>query len=217
MHSVFRIKEANMIPTEPARAWQDQQHRRILQCDITAFAELSETALPYLISFLQSIFPNSDTHLHDMVAIDCLLSYQARPEQYNRNKLSLFAFLKMAARRDMLNALDREARQVRRLADLEDSDLSANGSMLSDEAAMEEWLKEHTDLSLEQIFAELDGMFSPQETAVLYLMLEGERSSDVFADALGIDDLDTAVQRREVKKVKDRLIKRLQRFGQEIS
>lgn len=206
-----------MIPTEPARAWQDQQHRRILQCDITAFAELSEIALPYLITFLQSIFPNSDAHLHDMVAIDCLLSYQTKPEQYNRNKLSLFAFLKMAARRDMLNALDREARQVRRLVDLDDVDLSANEAMLSDEAALEEWLKGHTDKPLEGILLELDGMFNEQETAVLYLMLEGERSSDVFADALGIGGLDTAVQRREVKKVKDRIIKRLQRFGQEIS
>ena len=146
-----------MIPTEPARAWQDQQHRRILQCDITAFAELSENALPYLISFLQSIFPHTDAHLHDMVAIDCLLSYQAKPEQYNRNKLSLFAFLKMAARRDMLNALDREGRQVRRLVDLDNAALATNESLLSDEAAMEQWLKDHTDLSLDDIFAEVDG------------------------------------------------------------
>ncbi len=206
-----------MIPTEPARAWQDQQHRRILQCDITAFAELSENALPYLISFLQTIFPHTDTHLHDMVAIDCLLNYQAKPQQYNHNKLSLFAFLKMSARRDMLNALDRETRQVRRLVDLNDADLAANESLLSDEAAMEEWLKDHTDLSLDEIFAEVDGMFNQQETAVLYLMLEGERSTDVFADVLGIDNLDTAYQRREVKRIKDRIIKRLQRFGKEIS
>ena len=52
---------------------------------------------------------------------------------------------------------------------------------------------------------------------VLFLMLEGERDTASFAEVMGISDLDTAVQRREVKKIKDRIIKRLQRLGKSLS
>ncbi len=206
-----------MLPTEPARAWQDQKHQRILQEDITAFAELSEVALPYFVSFLQKLFPNSHPHQCETVAIDCLLNYQRKPKQYNPEKLSLFAFFRMATRRDMLNVLDKEQRVANRLTRLEDVTLHSESSLLSDETILEEWLKQHTNLSHEEILTELDKTFSQQEMDILLLMLEGERSTAVFADIMDIADLDTAVQRCEVKKMKDRITKRLQRLGTNLS
>jgi len=58
------------MTTEPTILWQEKQHQRILDKDATAFAELCEIALPYLVNFLQSNFPKFDAHLREMVVID---------------------------------------------------------------------------------------------------------------------------------------------------
>jgi hypothetical protein len=52
---------------------------------------------------------------------------------------------------------------------------------------------------------------TPQEEKVLELMRRKERRTAVYAAALGIVDHPAHVQRREVKKMKDRLSKRLER------
>src|SRR5262249_28260279 len=49
------------------------------------------------------------------------------------------------------------------------------------------------------------------ESRALDLILQGERKTAVFAEALGITHLPTSVQRTEVKRVKDKLKKRLER------
>ena len=148
-----------MLPSEPDRTWQDQKHRQILHEDITAFAELSEMALPYFVTFLQRLFPNSHPHQHETVVIDCLLKYQQKPIQYNPQKLSLFAFFRMATRRDMLNVLDKEQRMANRITRLEDVTLHADEALLSDETILEEWLKQHTNLTHQEILAELENSF----------------------------------------------------------
>ena len=103
---------------EPPRSWQDDAHNRILRQDVTAFAELCEYALPFLVEFLQARFPNQDTFLHETASIDCLLNYQAKASHYDPGRISLFAFLRMAARRDMLNAIDKKKRRERRLTSI---------------------------------------------------------------------------------------------------
>ena len=99
-----------MTRPEPSRTWQLERHERILQDDMTAFAELSEYALPHLIGFLQHQFPEQDAHHQEMVAIDTLMAYHFQPAKYNPEKLGLFAYLRMAARGDMLNAIDKQTR-----------------------------------------------------------------------------------------------------------
>jgi hypothetical protein len=47
----------------------------------------------------------------------------------------------------------------------------------------------------------------------LDLMREGEKRTVVFADAAGFSDLPPEEQAREVKRVKDRIKKRIQRAG----
>jgi hypothetical protein len=81
---------------------------------------------------------------------------------------------------------------------------------------LDEWLLEHTDMSLSEILKTLDAELDEQEKKVLMLMLEGVRESSRYAQILGVSQLDKASQRREVKRAKDRLMKKLQRFGQRI-
>ena len=48
------------------------------------------------------------------------------------------------------------------------------------------------------------------------LMLDGVRETESYAQALGIDHLDKPTQQKAVKRGKDRLMKKLRRFGQRI-
>ncbi len=207
-----------MVPAEPAHEWQEHIHRRVLAHDPTAFAELCEAALPHLVAFLSEAFPQQDVHLRETIAIDLLLGYQSKPQQYDAGRLSLFAYLRMAARYDMLNALDRQRRDESRLVDLDGRsvELGLSDRNTEQDDAFEEWLREHTEWPFGEIVRALRAGLSATDEQVLMLMLSGERRSAAYAEAIGIAHLDEAAQRREVKRAKDRILKKLRRLGQRI-
>lgn len=204
---------------EPSLAWQTQQHQRILRRDVTAFAELCEVALPHLVVFLQTNFPAYDPHLREQAAIDGLLAYQARPSQYDPQKLPLFSFLRMVVRRDMLNALAQQNRHNRHLDALDDPVVMAQlpqEDVIEDHFALDEWLQQYTNRPRSEIIELLQAELDAAEQEMLWLMLEGIRETPPYASLMGIDHLDVTEQRREVKKVKDRLLKKVQRLGQKL-
>lgn len=199
------------------RERQAELHERIVEQEPTAFAELCQVALPHLVAFLRSGFSGQDPHLHETVAIDLLLAYQRRPEQYDPQKLSLLAYLRMAARHDMLNAIDKQARRQRKLASLDDPlvELQAGGRNNIQEAfELDEWLQQHTDLSLQEILEQLSAELDETDERVLLLMLEGVRETARYADVMGLEWADAESQRRDVKRAKDRVMQKLRRFGE---
>lgn len=209
-----------MTANKSDRAWQNEQHQRILRRDITAFAQLCEVALPHLISFLETRFVQVEAHLHQSVATDCLLSYHVKPTQYNPDKLSLFAFLRMAAKNDMLNALDKEGRVEQRLLDIDDHGIQnqlAPEDTPSKELAQKNWLQQYTDQTPSEVLQALAAELSASDQQVLLLMYEGIRPTARYAEVLGITRLTEGEQRQEVKRVKDRLNKKIQRFGKQLS
>jgi RNA polymerase sigma-70 factor (ECF subfamily) len=204
---------------EPSVTWQVEHHHRILRRDVTAFAELCEIALPHLVAFLQTIFPAHDSHLREQVVIDCLLDYQARPHQYDPEKLALWPFLRMATRRDMLNMLDKQGRYSQRLYPIDDPHIAAQLPLVDDiqEAlALDDWLQRHTDKPREEIITALQAELEPLDQQMLWLMLDGVRETSAYATIMGLTHLDVTGQRREVKKAKDRILKKVQRFGQNL-
>jgi RNA polymerase sigma-70 factor (ECF subfamily) len=207
-----------MSAQEPTKAWQIDKHQRILRRDVTAFAQLCEEALPHLTDFLKSQFALAEISLHQTVAVDCLLNYRSRPTQYDPNKLSLFAYLRMAAKNDMLNLLDKEGRIDRRLMDIESyvvqQQLPPEKSP-SGELALEEWLEQYTDKTPSGLLQALAEELSSADQQVVLLMSEGERSTARYAELLDITHLSEPEQRREVKRAKDRLTKKIQRFGKQ--
>jgi DNA-directed RNA polymerase specialized sigma24 family protein len=204
---------------EPSRAWQDSLHQRVLQEDVTAFAELCELALPHLVQYLEKRYPQTDSTLHETVAIDSLLDYQSRASQYDFNKISLYAYLRMSARRDMLNAIEKASRIESRLTDI-DNPFIQNQMMTETSSGeydgIDEWLLDNTDLSLSEIIKTLDDELDEHEKKALMLMLDGVRETEVYAEVLGLDKLDRPTQQIEVKRTKDRLMKKLRRFGEKI-
>ncbi|MCL4868636.1 MAG: hypothetical protein KJ063_06705 [Anaerolineae bacterium] len=208
-----------MTPYEPAVEWQTRQHQRILRQDVTAFAELCELALPHLVSFLQHQFPHQEPHTREQAAIDCLLNYQRRPEQYDPEKLPLWPFLRLAAKRDLLNLIDKQVRQERPLHSIDDPVIQQQlppEDTLEAHFRLDEWLAQRSSYSRQEIMAILNREWDEPDKQMLLLMIEGVRETEPYARLLQITHLDAAAQRTQVKRAKDRLTKKLQRFGQRL-
>jgi DNA-directed RNA polymerase specialized sigma24 family protein len=209
-----------MTLDEPSTTWQEQQHQRILQQDPTAFAELCERALPHLVSFLQRLYTPSDTHQCEQVAIDSLLNYQARPAQYDPTQLALWPYLRMAAKGDMLNLIDKQNRQNQHLVPLDDPAVQQQlpwQDTIEEQFAFAEWLQQYTHYSPQEIMALLEAELNESDRQVLSLLMEGVRDTRHYAERLNITHLDVPAQQAEVKRVKDRLVKKLRRFSQKLS
>lgn len=204
---------------EPSRAWQTRCHQQISGGDPIAFAQLCEKALPHLTLFLRRQFPQAPPHLHDIAAIDCLMSYHGRPQQFNPDKLSLFAYLRMAARGDIRNALDSRQRREKRLHDLDDpaiqTQLTAE-QMEDGEFELDDWLAQHTHLTRPELWARVEARFDDGDKEILSLMLQGVRDGRQFAQIMGISHLDLVSQRQAVKRAKDRIGKKLKRLGNQL-
>ncbi|MBN1121839.1 MAG: sigma-70 family RNA polymerase sigma factor [Anaerolineae bacterium] len=208
-----------MAADELSRQQQLAFHRRIVSNDPTAFAELCEIALPHLITFLEQAFPGQDAHQRETIAIDILLDYRRRTDQFDPKRLSLFAYLRMAAKYDMLNLIRKNQRRERHLEPIDGEfvELSeSDGNQYRREETLQEWVEQYTDLSLREIFVEVETQLEDPEAQVLVMMLERVRSTAEYAEVLGITQLDETSQRREVKRVKDRIMKRLERLGKRI-
>lgn len=209
-----------MTLDEPSTAWQEQQHQRILKQDPTAFAELCERALPHLVSFLQRLYTPSDTHQCEQVAIDSLLNYQARPAQYDPTQLALWPYLRMAAKGDMLNLIDKQNRQNQHFVPLDDPAVQQQlpwQDTIQEQFALDEWLQQYTHYSPQEIMALLEAELNESDRQVLSLLMEGVRDTRHYAERLNITHLDVPAQQAEVKRVKDRLVKKLRRFSQKLS
>jgi DNA-directed RNA polymerase specialized sigma24 family protein len=207
-----------MTHSEPSRPWQDAQHQRILRGDPTAFAQLAELALPHLITFLQRQFVQIDSHLQETAVIDSLLSYQSHPERYDPQQLPLFAYLRMAARHDLLNALDSKNRERQRLLDIDEpavqTQLPVESLSVTAEFELDEWLEQYTDHSRHDL---LDTFMAEEleeaaDRDLFLLMLNGVRETEPYAEIMGVTHLPVSEQRPEVKRAKDRLKKRFGRF-----
>jgi RNA polymerase sigma-70 factor (ECF subfamily) len=155
-----------------------------------------------------------------MIVIDTLLNFRKELEKYDPEKITLFAFLRMAVRGDMLNLIDKNRRQEQRLVDLDDPAIESGLPQADSVEAhfeLDEWLQQHTDLSRQELLEALANELDNTDREILLLMLEGVRATTEYAEVMGIGYQDEVDQRREVKRAKDRIIKKLQRFGQRMS
>ena len=104
------------------------------------------------------------------------------------------------------NLLSKESRHVTGRLPLESVEFrSSDGNDVSDRVA--------ADIDVRRAVHKLTREMSPNERAVFSLMLDGERSTEVAAAAMNIGHLAPAEQAKEVKRVKDRIKKRIQRRG----
>ncbi len=190
--------------------WQRGIHERLLAGDVTAPAELVDILLEPLLDRLTRKYPNlHDPYLLPDAVTDALMSYIKRPEQFDPSKRSLLGFLEMAAEGDLLNALAKDKRRRQKEIPSENVELevAAGNSEIEEGNPDTESEREKLQQALPRIFGD------PKDLVMVELMLSGERTTEAFVKVLEIRHLTKEQQRREVKRHKDRLKKRLKRYG----
>ncbi len=201
---------------EGNRAAERALHARLLAGDATAPADLVEQYLPFLVARLTRRFPRVDPQEVESAAVQTLFKTAQQPQRYQPDRARLDAYLYMDARGDVLNALESARRRAAREQPMGPVELIAAARNLSregDDPAEIVLGGERVDPSLLDLLREV---FADQEWEVVRLMIDDERDTRVYARLLGLEHLPPAEQRRAVKRVKDRLDKRLRRLAQRI-
>lgn len=193
-----------VVPMAPSRGEQAELHAAVVAGDPTASARICEALLEPLVERLSYKWKRLDRQALEDQATDSLIGYVSNPQRYDPQRASLLTYLTLDADGDLKNAYRSTRRDREQLAsDVEDAVSQRN---------------ETTDVEL---FVEDDRAFLARlreafpdelDRRVIYLLLEGERSTSSYASALGISDLQADEQRAEVKRVKDRIKKRLARL-----
>lgn len=203
-------------PADPGRAlWE----RLVAGDDPTAQSDLAAAYLEPLATGLRRRYPGVDASFPDTAAEEAILTLIRKPAAYQPERQTLDVYLRMSAEGDLKNLLRSEDRHRKRRADLEAVELSASqGKYLWDEDAdpanVVERAEDEASRTITSSVARNEVLrgLSPTEARVFDLMQAGERQTGVYARVLGIEDWPIERQRQEVKRVKDRIKKRIARL-----
>jgi RNA polymerase sigma-70 factor (ECF subfamily) len=193
-----------------------QLHRRLVDCDLTAFNDLACLFLEHLIAWL--VDNNSSRVPKEWcveAAEDALIGMVKSPASFNpaRDK-RLAAYLRMSAQGDLRNILQREKRHYGKEIPLESVELSPEAGkylIVDDDPLQSLERQEESANATRTVIAPVRQGLSEAESRALDLIIQGERKTAVFAEALGIAHLPITSQRTQVKLVKDKLKKRIER------
>lgn len=184
-------------------------HRRILEGDRVAPAELIELLLSPLIGEMKHEYSTTDIHLISDGVTDALLEYCSRPGAFDQSRgVPLNRFLAKAAWRNVANLLRGETRRKAReakaaeLADQNIVELQPEAGNTLRNAALD---IKHGNEELARLLPD------PTDLQIFKLKAMGERRTGEFAKVMGITNLSMEQQRREVKKAKDRIDKIMER------
>jgi RNA polymerase sigma-70 factor, ECF subfamily len=192
------------VSSFPDKDWCLQAHRRLVSGDPTASAEVCKAILGPLVGWLYAKRRTTDKELVRDAATDALVDYIKHPDRWNPKRGTLVSYICMAADRDLLNALEKANRRKSReilTGDVEEEDFDRNVSLESEEH------------SIDSLLPALDQkVVSDVDRQLLVLMLQGERSTNKFAQLLKIEDLPKEEKALRVKQHKDRLKKVIERL-----
>jgi DNA-directed RNA polymerase specialized sigma subunit len=203
----------------PTREEELILHRRLVDGDHVAPADLATTYLvPLIASLVKSNSRRVPREFIEEAAHVALMCLAKSPEKFdasqNRAALPLFAHLRRVAQRDVQNILRREKRHWRRRVSMEAVELPEfAGKYLgrNDDPSEPLQLREEAEKADGQILRFVREGLNDGERQVLELMLQGERKTAAFARVLGIEQLSKEEQKAKVKRVKDKLKKRIER------
>jgi RNA polymerase sigma-70 factor (ECF subfamily) len=178
-------------------------HERVIHGDAQALDELAERLLPALCRWLRRRFVHAAEDVLVDASEDAIVEYASRPTRFDSERgVPLEKYLYAAAWRNAVNSLQREAR--RRAREARYATGHAGGERRP--------ARERSAIDADVWKRLLAGVTKSSERAPFLLWLNGERRTKVLAAALGCRDLSPSDQRREVKRLKDRVMKRLNRL-----
>jgi RNA polymerase sigma-70 factor (ECF subfamily) len=190
-------------------------HLLLVEGVAAAPADACRAYLGPLLHWLSARAPSVDNHLRQTAVHDALFDYVQNPTSYDPRRGSLASFLRLAARRDLLNLLQREARHHWRRRSWKVVEDGVDGGNLSgtEEEPLLHLERREEAAHWQAFLSSFAARCSPQERCVLEFMLAGENRAAVIAPALGMGELAADEQERRVKRIKDRLKIRLKREG----
>lgn len=188
-------------------------HDRLCRGDPIASSEMAEAVFHELTQRLERFSQATPEEAADAVS-RTLMDYFKNPSAYDRTKSKLRTYLNNAGVRDFINERQKARRLARReksVEDVEDYEGGRNKLVATGghpDTNRPDWLLEVNEAwtIAEQEFPD------PCDREMVQLMLSGERSYEEYARTLGIEGLPLVQMRREVKRHKDRIQKRLQRL-----
>jgi hypothetical protein len=190
-------------------------HLRLLDHAPDAAADVCRAYFEPLLLWMERCAPKLDPDLYLTAASQALINYLKNPTSYDPRRACLTTFLQLAARRDLSNLRRSEHRRHRRLAPWSVVEQGERAGKLYGRDEEPVMYLEHQEEAeqMHSIVESVKASCTAAERRVLELMLAGERDTAVYAEALAVAHLPPAEQEREVKRVKDRLKKRLEREG----
>jgi hypothetical protein len=188
-------------------------HKRLVDGDVTASGEIAKVFFDALIKWL--IETNSSTVPEELcveAAEEAWIALVKNPSSFKPDKPKrLGEYLCMSAQGDLRNLLRKEGRH--RGKSLEAVQLSVNdGKYLEtvDDPSLPLRIHE-AEQAREGIIPIVRDGLSEGETRVFDLMMQGERKTTIYAQALGIDHLPKKEKSTEVNRVKNKIKKRIKR------
>lgn len=203
----------------PSRGQSLKLHRHLVEGDPVAPSKLATTYLRPLIDAIrranQASVPDEfiEEAVHLAIANLCKNPASFDPSQMPGEQ-PLLSYLKMSAQGDLQNRLASEQRHVRGRVSLDHVEQSANaGKYLGrdDDPALPLEIKEEVEQARRQVLPIVEDGLTDEEKACLELMMQKVRQTSAYAQALHIEHLPKKQQAVEVKRVKDKLKKRIER------
>jgi RNA polymerase sigma-70 factor (ECF subfamily) len=198
------------MSTADLAARLNEIHDRLIGGSRTASRDLFLSALGPIKGYLLKTHSGlGEDDAHDL-ATDAILAYLQAPERFDPTRASLWTYLCMTAGTD---AVDLIRKRVRQRSGLESAkrDVELGVADANDGVDMEH------SIDAERIMrAHGDRLATNEpERRILTLLLKGEKSTEAYADALGLDPRQSATV-TQVKQAKDRLLLRLRRLRDEL-
>jgi DNA-directed RNA polymerase specialized sigma24 family protein len=186
-------------------------HDRMIAGSRTASRDLFLEALDPLRGFLANHFRMlSDDDLHDL-ATDAIVIYATAPEQCDTAKSSLWSYLCMVARADALDLVRKLDTREKLLDKKVQSDVEFWATRAKDVFRGEDAI----DAKHLMAMYGKKLVSSEVEAKILALILNDEKDTSAFAEALGIHSAGSDVE-KTVKKAKDRILVRIKRLRDEV-
>ncbi len=196
----------------PDRDQELALHGRLLAGDDpTATVDLAVAYLTPLIKWLSTSDKEAHEDFCNHAAGDAILTLAKNPCSYDPNRgMTLFGFLKMSAQKDLQNLFRAENRHQKNRKLVELSSLDGKYSKEGDPFVSLP-IREEADIARAKILPVVQNGLSEAELRVLDLMLAEEKKTAALAQAYGIGDLPKNEQKRQIKRVTDKLKKRIER------
>lgn len=184
--------------------------RRLCEGDPIAPDQFCETYLPLLMADRRWRLPGiRDPHLIEEAAIQTVLDFVKRPDRYDPAKLPILSYLRMLAGNDLKNLIAKEARHARRRAPIEAVELHPSaGNQQQDGPSLPGGVSH--ELVRRRLQAQVP---DSRDQEAMAMMIDGVRETAAYARVYGLQALPAEEQRKQVKRLKDRLDKTMKRLG----